>query len=95
MGVDPKWGRFPSCPKMSRSVPVCPRSSRFVPVLGPEKGKRGQMGTKRDISGQIGKRPHAFRIHPHLALVEVPSLPQNAGGVGEASEGSEDRGEKP
>ena len=58
MGVDAKWGRFPICPEMSRFVPVCPLLSRFVPVPGPKKHKRGQTGTKRDISGQIGKRPH-------------------------------------
>ena len=59
MGVDAKWGRFPICPEMSRLVPVCPRLSRFVPVPGPKKDKRGQTRTKRDISGQIGKRPHS------------------------------------
>ena len=60
MGVDAKWGRFPICPEMSRFVPVCPLLSRFFgPVPGPEnRDKRGQTGTKRDISGQIGKRPH-------------------------------------
>ena len=58
MGVDAKWGRFPIRPEMSRFVLVCPRLSRFVPVPGPKKDKRGQTGTKRDISGRIGKRPH-------------------------------------
>ena len=58
MGVDAKWGRFPICPEMSRFVPVCPLLSRFVPVPGRKEDKRGQTRTKRDISGQIGKRPH-------------------------------------
>ena len=39
--------------------PICPEMSRFVPVLGLKKDKRGQTGAKRDISGQIGKRPHS------------------------------------
>ena len=51
MWVDPKWGRFPVCPEMSRFVPVCPRLSRFVPVLGLKKDKRGQNGTFRDKLG--------------------------------------------
>ena len=58
MGVDAKWGHFPPCPEMSSFVLVCPLLSRFVPVPGPEKDKRGQTGKKRDILGQIGKRPH-------------------------------------
>ena len=45
MGVDPKWGRFPNCPEMSRFVPVCPLLSRFVPVPGPKQDRRGQTGT--------------------------------------------------
>ena len=68
MGVDATWGRFPICPEMSRFVPVCPLLSRFVPVPGPKKDKRGQTGTNRDMSGQIGKRPH-LGIYPHLALL--------------------------
>ena len=55
MGVDAKWGRFPICPEMSRFVPVCP----VLSSLGPRTGnKRGQKGTKQDISEQIGKRPN-------------------------------------
>ena len=73
MGVDAKWGgRFPICPEMSRFVPVCPLLSQFVPVPGPEKDKRGQTGTKRDISGQIGTPP--FSIYPHLALLNCRSF---------------------
>ena len=45
MGVDPKVGRFPICPKASRFVPVCPLLSRFVTAVGPKRGKRGQTGT--------------------------------------------------
>ena len=51
MGVDAKWGRFPICPEMSRSVPVCPRLSFLGPGTGTNRDKRGQTGTKRDISG--------------------------------------------
>ena len=58
MGVNPTWGRFRTCPDISRFVPVRPRLFQFVPLLGPKTDKRGQTGTKRDISGQIGKRPH-------------------------------------
>ena len=29
MGVDAKWGRFPTCPEISRFVPVCPLLSFF------------------------------------------------------------------
>ena len=57
MGVGPTWGRFPICPETSRFVPVCP----LLFVLGPRTGtngdKRGRTGTKRDVSGQMGKRP--------------------------------------
>ena len=70
MGVDAKWGRSPICPEMSRFVPVCRLLSRFVPVPGPKKDKRGQMGTKRDISAQIGKRPHLAST-PILALLKL------------------------
>ena len=66
MGVDAKWGRFPICPEMSRFVPVCPLLSRFVLVPGPKKDKRGQTGTKWDISGQMGETP-PFSIYPHLS----------------------------
>ena len=50
-----QMGAFPN---LSRYVPFCPRLSSFA-LLGARNGdKRGQMGTERDISGQIGKRPH-------------------------------------
>ena len=58
MGVDAKWGRFPICPEMSRFVPVCPLLSFLGPGTRTNRDKRGQTGTKRDISGHIGKRPH-------------------------------------
>ena len=58
MGVDAKWGRFPICPEMSRFVPVCPLLSFLGPGTWTNRDKRGQTGTKRDILGQIGKRPH-------------------------------------
>ena len=77
MGVDAKWGRFPICPEMSRFVPVCPLLSRFVPVPGPNRDKRGQSGTKRDISGQIGKRTPPFSIYPHLALLKSLVFPDH------------------
>ena len=62
MGVDAKSfnggvSQFvPKCPVLSPLVLFCPD---LCPVLGPaKKDKRGQTGTKQDISGQIGKRPH-------------------------------------
>ena len=51
MGVDANWGRFTICPEMSRFVPVCPLLS-LGPGTGTNRDKRGQTGTKRDISGQ-------------------------------------------
>ena len=45
-------------PNLSRNVPFCPRFP-LLSFLGPGTGKRGQTGTKGDISGQIGKRPHS------------------------------------
>ena len=42
----------------NRNVPFCPRLSFFGPRMGTNRDKRGQTGTKQDISGQIGKRPH-------------------------------------
>ena len=81
MGVDAKWGRFPICPEMpvlSSFVLICPRSgppmSWFVPVLGPQKNKRGQTGTKRDISGQIGKRPHLASTMRSEFAISTPRL---------------------
>ena len=84
-GLNPKWGRFPICPEMSRFVPACPCLSLLVPARpclsfcpswGPERGqiganedKRGQNGTFRD---KLGNTP--FRIHPHLALLEQHPL---------------------
>ena len=50
MGVDPKWGRFAICPKLSRFVPFvlfCPDLSSFVPVCpcsGPEQGQKRTNG---------------------------------------------------
>ena len=43
MGVDPKWGRFPVCPEMSRFVPVCPLCPNLSPFRPPNFGfgKRG------------------------------------------------------
>ena len=72
MGVDAKWGRLNgACPKLSRNVTFCPRLSLFV-LLGAGTGtnwdKRGQTGTKRDISGQIGKRPHLASAPFKLSL---------------------------
>ena len=53
-GVDPKMGAFPT---LSPNVLFCPHMTFFCPSLGPERGtnrdKRGQTGTKRDISGQM------------------------------------------
>ena len=69
MGVGPTWGRFPNCPKMSRFVPVCPPLSLLGPGTGTNWDKRGQTRTQRDISGQLGKRPHLGST-PHLALLE-------------------------
>ena len=49
---------------VSQFVPKCPVLSRFVPFvlfcpdLSPFRAPRRTNGTKRDISGQIGKRPH-------------------------------------
>ena len=39
--------------------PACPLLSRFVPVPGTKKDRRGQTGTKQDISGQCGEPPHS------------------------------------
>ena len=58
MGVDAKLGRFPICPEMSRFVHVCPLLSVLGPRIGTNRDERGQTGTKRDISGEVGKRPH-------------------------------------
>ena len=60
----------PKCPV----VPVCPLLSRFVLVPGPKKDKRGQTGTKRDISGQMGKRLH-------LGSTPFLALPKNCGQI--------------
>ena len=60
---------------VSQIVPKCPVLSSFVlfcPLWGPERGQNGTKrttGTKRDISGQIGKGPHLastpiFRSRP-------------------------------
>ena len=68
MGVDLKCGRFPICPAMSRFVPVCPLLSFLAPGTRTNRNRRGQTGTKRDISGHMGKRPHLGS--PHLALLE-------------------------
>ena len=81
MGVDAKWWRFPICPEMSRFVPVCSLLSRLVAVPGPQKDKRGQAGTKRDISTNWEKPP--FRIffgHKSLVYCLFPAL-KNLGGI--------------
>ena len=67
MGVDPKWGRFPICPEMSRLSPFV----LFFSSWGPE---RGQMGTKEDKQDKTGHfrtncEIPTFRIYPHLALL--------------------------
>ena len=51
-------GRFPICSEMSRFVPVSPLLSFLGHGTGTDRDKRGQTGTKQNISGQIGKRPH-------------------------------------
>ena len=58
MGVDPKWGCFPICPEMSRFVPICPLFVLLGARSEDNRDKRGPTGTERDISGQMGKRPH-------------------------------------
>ena len=70
MGVDPlKMGAFPN---LSRNVPFCPRLSSFV-LLGARNGdnreNRGQTGTTRDISGQIGQRAHVGSTPTSLSLM--------------------------
>ena len=67
MGVDPKSGRSPICPEVSRFVPICPLLSRFVLGLGPKKDKRGR-GQNGIFWDKWGNAP--FRIYPYLALLE-------------------------
>ena len=59
-------------PHLSRLVPVCPLLSFVGPGTRTNRDKRGQRGTKQDISGQIGKRP-PFRIYPRSALLKKGS----------------------
>ena len=48
--------------ELSRNVPFCPFFG------GGNRDKRGQTGTKRDISGQLGQpfQTAPFRVHPLL-----------------------------
>ena len=61
MGVDAKWGRFPSCPVLSPFVPICPS---WGGQTGTNRDKRGQNGTFRD---KLVNAP--ISIYPHLALL--------------------------
>ena len=51
LGVDPKWGRFPICPEMSRLAPGCPLLSRFVPVPTPRRTKEDKRGENLLLRG--------------------------------------------
>ena len=68
MGVDAKWGRFPTCPEMSRFVPFV----LFCPSWGQNGDKSGQKRINGDKTGHLGTNWETppFSIHPHLALLK-------------------------
>ena len=56
MEVDPKWGRFPICPEMSRFVPVCPRLSLNKGEREKEReGRRERQGKKKTSTTSFPK----------------------------------------
>ena len=72
-------------PNLSRNVPFCPHLFSFVLLGSRNRDKRGQTGTKQDISGQIGKRPHlastpielSSNLDLQVALVQVLDFPSS------------------
>ena len=68
MGVDPKWGRFPSYPEVSCFVPICPLCPDFGAWNGDRSGHKRTNGDKTGDFGTAWETP-PFRIHPHLAFL--------------------------